>query len=110
MSADESQNRIMDGGELIQVHRHYILRNVHIPRNGPLYRQIAVIEESLDFTIQFYVKRWQGDDVHDYLTLGKEIQDMTLSMHPRLSSAVADADKEVEDATRSGEWEIRQEQ
>ncbi len=93
----------------ITVHRHYILRNVNSFRICPLYRQIAVMEDSSTFHLQFFVKRWRGDERHNYFTTGKEIEDITFAMHPTLSSALAEVEREVEDARRAGEWEIQQE-
>jgi|SRR4051812_17915170 hypothetical protein len=97
--------------DTIKVHRHYILRDVTAKagsRTGPLYRQIAVLESSSSFHLQFLVKRWRCDEVQNYFTTAAEIEDMTFAMHPTLSSAIADVELEVEHARRSGEWEIRQ--
>jgi hypothetical protein len=94
--------------DTIKVHRHYILRDVTGSRTGPLYRQIAVLELSEFFRIEFYVKRWRCDDVQNYFSIAKEIEDMTFAAHPTLSSAIADVEAEVEHARRSGEWEIQQ--
>jgi hypothetical protein len=92
----------------ITVHRHYILRNVNGSRTGPTYRQVAVIEDSSPFHLQFFVKRWQEDELHNYFTRGKEIDEMTFAMHPTLSSALADVEVEIESARMTGEWEIQQ--
>ncbi len=67
------------------------------------------MEDSSPFHLQFFVKRWRGDELHNYFTTGKEIEDMTFAMHPTLSSALAEVEREVEDARRAGEWEIQQE-
>jgi hypothetical protein len=94
--------------DTINVHRHYILRNVTGSGTGPLYRQIAVLELLSLFRIEFYVKRWRCDEVQNYFTIAKEIEDMTFATHPTLSSAIADVEAEVEHALRSGEWEVQQ--
>src|SRR3954471_17667903 len=94
--------------DTIRVHRHYILRNVTASGTGPLYRQIAVLELSGFFRIEFYVKRWRCDEVQNYFTIAKEIEDMTFATHPTLLSAIADVEAEVEHARRSGEWEIQE--
>lgn len=93
--------------ETIKVHSHYILRNVTLPPICPIYRQIAVLEFSSPFQLQFLVKRWRSDELHDYFTTSKEIEDMTFAMHPTLSSALAEVEEEVEQAQRTGEWDIR---
>src|SRR6478752_4702887 len=92
----------------ITVHRHYILRNVNGARTGPTYKQVAVIEDSSPLHLQFFVKRWQEDELHNYFTRGRETDEVTIAMHPTLSSALSDVEAEIESARMTGEWEIRQ--
>jgi hypothetical protein len=94
--------------DTIKVHRHYIMRNVTGSQSSPLYRQIAVLEESSPFHLQFLVKRWRCDEMHDYFTTLKEIEDMTFAMHPTLSSALAEVEDELEHARLSGEWDVQE--
>ncbi|MDT8070591.1 MAG: hypothetical protein ROO76_20720 [Terriglobia bacterium] len=96
--------------DTIKVHRHYILRKVRPAQSGPIYDQIAALESSSPFHLQFLVKRWRSDEPHEYFTTFKEIEDMTFIMHPTLSSALAEVEEEVEQARRTGEWEIEKKQ
>jgi hypothetical protein len=94
--------------DTITVHRHYIFRNVANSRTGPLYRQIAVLEVSSQFRLEFFVKRWSCEEPQNVFTADKEMVEMTFAAHPTRSSALAAVEVEVEHARRTGEWEIQQ--
>ena len=91
--------------DTITVHRHFLLRKVRPNEPGPIYYQIAALESSSPFHLQFFVKRWRSDEPAEYFTTYKEIEDMTSTMHPTLSSALAEVEEEVGQTRRTGDWE-----
>ena len=93
----------------MQVHKHLILRSVP-PAHGPapIYWQIAVLEDSSPYHLQFFIKTWKGDEIHNYFSRGEETPGtMTFVMHPTLSSALTEAEQMLEEATRRGGWELQ---